>query len=78
MSLPAFAFDGENEAAVSCDGKTLSVRYGGWVCRYETDGAIHDTGRTCCNRNGRYRAFEARGEKSLAVRVSIMPAKTPF
>ena len=71
MSLPAFAFDGENETAISCDGKTLSVRYGGWVCIYETDGAISDTGKTCCNRNGRYRAFEARGEKSLAVKVSI-------
>ena len=71
MTLPAFEFDGENATAVSCDGKTLSVRSRGWVCRYSTDGAIVDAGAVCCNRNGRYRVFEARGEKSLAVRVSI-------
>ena len=33
--------------------------------------ATADEGAVCCNRNGRYRVFEARGEKSLAVRVSI-------
>ena len=41
-----------------------------------TDGAIADTGAVCCNRNGRYRVFEARGAKSLAVRVSIEASKT--
>ena len=76
MTLPAFEFDGEKATAVSCDGKTLSVSYRGWVCRYSTDGAMADTGAVCCNRNGRYRVFEARGEKSLAVRVSIEASKT--
>ena len=33
--------------------------------------ATADEGAVCCNRNGRYRVFESRGEKSLAVRVSI-------
>ena len=74
MRLPAFAFDGERETLVSCDGKSLEIRYRGWVCRYETDGTVRDTGEVCCNRNGRYRAFEARGEKSLSVRVSIESA----
>ena len=76
MALPAFEFDGEKATAVSCDGKTLSVSYRGWVCRYSTDGAMADTGAVCCNRNGRYRVFEARGEKSLAVRVLIEASKT--
>ena len=61
----------ETAADISCDGKPLVVRYRGWTCRYTTDGALADTGAVCCNRNGRYRAFEARGEKSLSVRVSI-------
>ena len=76
MTLPAFEFDGETATEVSCDGKSLDVRYRGWVCRYTTDGAIADTGAVCCNRNGRYRVFEARGVKSLAVRVSIEASKT--
>ena len=72
LRLPAFAFDGERETAVACDGRSLCVRYRGWTCRYEADdGVIADTGAVCCNRNGRYRVFEARGAKSLTVRVSI-------
>lgn len=56
---------------IRCDGKSLAVRYRGWVCSYATDSAIVDTGRTCCNRNGRYRVFEARGKKSLTVKAFI-------
>ena len=71
VSLPAFEFDGENATEVVCDGRTLKVAYRGWVCTYSTDGEIVDTGRICCNRNGRYRAFEARGENSLTVWIDI-------
>ena len=71
MSLPAFEFDGETATAISCDGKTLAIRYRGWVCEYSTDGSIADTGAVCCNRNGRYRAFEARGKGSLSVKITI-------
>ena len=74
MRLPAFAFDGERATQVSCDGRSLEVRYRGWVCRYDTDGTVRDTGEVCCNRNGRYLAFEACGEKSLSVKVSIAPS----
>ena len=73
MQLPAFAFDGDREAKIECDGRTLSVTYRGWACRYTTDGSIADTGRSCCNRNGRYRVFEARGGDSLSVEVEIAP-----
>ena len=75
LSLPAFAFDGEDATEVVCDGKTLSVRYKGWTCRYSTDGEIVDTGATACNRNGRYRVFEARGNGALNVQISIVPAE---
>ena len=71
LRLPAFAFDGRQESVIANDGSSLEVRYRGWVCRYETDGAIVDTGIVCCNRNGRYLAFEARGEKSVSVKVTI-------
>ena len=73
MTLPAFEFDGEASTEVSCDGKSLAIRYRGWVCRYATDGTIVDTGAVCCNHNGRYRVFEARGTKSVSVKVVIFP-----
>ena len=75
MALPAFEFDGETATEVSCDGKSLDVRYCGWVCRYTTDGAIADTGGSACNRNGRYRVFEAHGKDSLKVQISIEPQR---
>ena len=73
LKLPAFAFDGERETKIVAGPRTLVVRYRGWECRYETDGEIADAGMVCCNRNGRYRTFEARGEKTLAVKVTIEP-----
>lgn len=72
LSLPAFAFDGKNKTTISCEGGTLVIRYRGWRCRYQTDGTIVDTGVSCCNRNGRYRVFEARGNERLSVKVSIV------
>jgi len=71
LTLPAFAFDGKESPQIAVAAKKLTVSYRGWSCRYETDGAIVDTGRSACNRNGRYRRFEARGEKSLMVKISI-------
>lgn len=71
MSLPAFAFDGERATEISCDGKRLTVRYKGWECAYETNGKIVATEDVCCNRNGRYRVFEAHGEHLLKVTATI-------
>ena len=71
MKLPAFAFDGERETEIRLAGKSLTIRYRGWACVYETDGTIADAGKVCCNRNGRYRMFEAKGAGRLNVKVSI-------
>ena len=71
MQLPAFEFDGENTSTITSSGKSLSIRYRGWTCSYNTDGTIVDTGRVCCNRNGRYRVFEARGTNLISVKVAI-------
>ena len=73
LKLPAFEFDGERSTEVSCDGKSLSIRYHGWVCTYTSDGKIVDRNVVCCNRNGRYRMFEACGKGTLNVRVTILP-----
>jgi hypothetical protein len=73
--LPAFLFDGEAETVIACDGRVLTVEYGGWRCTYATDGAIEDTGRVACNRSGYYRAFRATKEGTLCVTVGIAPCE---
>ena len=73
LTLPAFQSDGCEETQIDATEKRLSVSYRGWRCVYElvSDGEIFDTGRSACNRNGRYRRFEARGAGRLNVHVSI-------
>ena len=73
LTLPAFAFDGETHPAIACDGRTLSIAYAGWTCRYETNGEIVDTGRVYGNRNGHYRRFDASADGRLTVKISIVP-----
>ena len=76
LTLPAFEFDGEQNSEITCDGKSLTVRYRGWLCSYSTDGAIVDTGDVCSNRNGRYRVFKAQGNGALMVHIAISQGKT--
>ena len=57
MMLPVFAFDGKEETEITLEAGTVSVNYHGWRCRYETEGAVTDTGLSCVNRNGKYRIF---------------------
>ncbi len=76
LTLPAFAFDGREASQIEAAERTLTVAYRGWVCRYETNGEIVDTGRSACNRNGRYRRFEARGADSLEVKITLERKET--
>ena len=71
FAIPAFEFDGETRPRIDCKGNALAVSYRGWTCRYETDGALTDTGRIFGNRNGHYRLFEARAKDWLRVHVII-------
>jgi hypothetical protein len=71
MDLPAFEFDGRDSTRISHDAASLTVSYRGWVCRYRTDGRISPMDTVVHNRNGRYRAFRAIGNKELKVWISI-------
>ncbi|MCQ2389806.1 MAG: hypothetical protein MJ240_00155 [Kiritimatiellae bacterium] len=72
LALPAFAFDGECETRIDCKDTTLAIAYRGWRCVYTVKaGTIVDTGRVACNRNGRYRRFELRGDGRVAASVTI-------
>lgn len=72
LALPALEWDGANAAKVACDGKTLTIEYRGYVCKYTAlRGEIADSALTCANRNGRYRRFLATGENAIEVKVTI-------
>ena len=71
LTLPAFAFDGREGTQIVATEKTLTIAYRGWKCVYETDGTIVDTRPSACNRNGRYRRFEARGRNRLNVHIVL-------
>ena len=75
LTLPAFDFDGERKTAIACDGRSLTVTYRGWTCRYVTDGVLVETGKVYGNRNGHARRFDARGDGRLTVTVSILPVR---
>ncbi|MBO5790361.1 MAG: hypothetical protein J6R40_04305, partial [Clostridia bacterium] len=71
LLLPAFHFDGAQHTEIIQSDQRLSVAYGGWVCYYETDGALLDLKQTGGNRHGHYRAFCATASKRLQVRICI-------
>ncbi len=71
FALPAFAFDGASKPAITAGKNWLEISYRGWICRYETNGEIVDTGRVYGNRNGHYRRFDARANDRLVVRAQI-------
>lgn len=71
LMLPAFAFDGESETFIETAVHSLTVHYQGWICQYETDGSIIDTGVECTNRNGKYRIFRAENDSSVTVSITI-------
>ncbi|MBQ8719544.1 MAG: hypothetical protein IJY65_00745 [Clostridia bacterium] len=70
--LPAFSFDGECYSEITLDAHSLTVSYGGFACRYTTDGTVLDLGRTAANRNGHYRAFLATGSGKLKLKIEII------
>ena len=71
FTLPAFEFDGAVRTRIEHDGKTLSVFYGPWVCRYRADAPIVDTGRIFGNRNGHYRLFEVHAKDAVHISADI-------
>ena len=69
--LPVFDFDGKGYTSVSVKDNTVEVLYDGWRCVYKSDGKIIPTDLVGCNRNGRYKAYAAKGEGCLSVRIKI-------
>ncbi|MBQ8551436.1 MAG: hypothetical protein IJ428_01330 [Clostridia bacterium] len=70
-SLPAFLYDGETYTEISADEHSLTIRYGGHFCRYETNGVIVETEIVACGRNGLYRKYYAIADKRVCVNIVI-------
>ena len=71
VQLPAFDFDGETHTDIRSDEKSVAVSCQSYVCRYETDGKIIDTGLIGANKNGHYRLFEAIRKNQITVTITI-------
>ena len=72
LMIPAFTFDGKEKTVISNSGRTLTIRYRNWECRWELQqGKISDTGRTGYNRNGHYRIFRAENNDTLTAVIRI-------
>lgn len=69
--LPAFAGDGKHRTRIEEADNRLVIAFDGWQCRYRTDGNLLDCCKTYANRNGHYRAFMAKGGKTMEVTVAI-------
>ncbi len=71
--LPALLTDGEKQPEIQRTENTLTVAYGGWVCRYTANGPIRDAGFKAPNRNGIYQAFYATAENELELKIELVP-----
>ena len=71
LMLPAFVTDGEHEGNIIYNPTQLIVECDGWACMYSTDGEISPLGFEAENRNGRYAAYVAHGERGVRVRIHI-------
>ncbi|MCR5263455.1 MAG: hypothetical protein K6D94_06240 [Clostridiales bacterium] len=71
--FPVFDFDGTDHTSITASGGSVSVSYGGYVCRFASDGAISAEGAEYGNRNGRYLAYSARGKNRVRLDVKIFP-----
>ena len=69
--LPVFCFDGETYSDIAVTENTVTVRFGGWECKYSSDGKILDSGKVAANRNGHYKILYAEGKRNLNVKIEI-------
>ena len=69
--LPALEFDGKEQTKIIQTEHTLEIFYRGWVCRYTADGTISPLKKPACNRNGHYKAFFAKGQKALEIKLEM-------
>ena len=70
--LPAFSFDGAENAEITLKERCLEIAYKGWICRYTSSGDISDLGFDAANRNGIYRAYYSYVSDALEINIEIV------
>ncbi|MBQ2512330.1 MAG: hypothetical protein II534_03150 [Clostridia bacterium] len=68
IMIPVLEFDGGSCAAVTAGDGFIRTEFEGSVCEYSFDGELSPEYTYYCNRNGRYRVYEMRGD-ALKVRI---------
>ena len=71
-AIPVFCFDGEVAPRITVEERSITVHYGGWLCRYRVSGEILDTERIAANRNGHYHVFVATAQDTLDIKIEIV------
>ena len=71
ICFPVFEFDGKHHTEIFAQEKQVDVRYKGYCCSYLSDSEISLRDDVFANRNGHYRAASIRGEKYLALKITI-------
>lgn len=69
--LPAFEGDGWRRSEISAEAAAAHIRYEGFECRYDASAPLSLLPEVYANRSGHYRAFEARAEGEVTIRITI-------
>ncbi len=71
IMLPVLHFNGEEHSDISFTTSSITVKYGGHMCKFSTNGAISYTERIGCNRNGEYKIFYAFAPNTVRCDIEI-------
>lgn len=71
FTLPVFMFDGKDYTCICRDSSSVTVKYKGHICRYETDGSLDETDDIYANRNGHYKKYLLSKEDKLKINIKI-------
>ena len=71
LMFPAFMYDGRSCTDINTSESEVCVSYGKHRCRFLSDSEISDTGRVYANRNGKYKAFCAGADKTVALKIVL-------
>ena len=70
--FPVFEFDGQSHTEIFQTEKITSVSYKGFKCNYSTNGKMLNKNQVYANRNGRYTAVAAVGDKRVCLKIEIV------
>ena len=70
--VPAFHFDGKYYTEIETAENTLTVKYEGHKCIYESKTKFINISKLSANRNGYYKSFYVKGKNELNLKITII------